>query len=78
MEYFLDKILYNFEYALIADDFAVNSVSHDVKYAGFQNIDLAENPFSFGKSLEVLLDYLAHSIMKRVYLYTNTDLKLLK
>lgn len=73
--YFLNNILPNFKYALITNDFNQNNNSN-INPGQFRCIDLEAAPFNVSKTqFKKILDYEAHGIIKRVYLYTNPNYK---
>lgn len=74
VQYFVDKILPNYKYALITNDF--NESVHnnkDIKFGDFRSLDLTLPPFDL-KGANLLLEYYGPT-RKRIYLYEN-NLKL--
>lgn len=70
--YFRDNILPKFKYALITNDYSLDSIDNNknVKYGEWRPLDLMASPFNF-TNLQILKEYHAHDANhKRVYLYT--------
>lgn len=75
IQYFLKNILPNFKYAFITNGFHPLNINEDIKTGDFRWIDLQGAPFNVGKEFQVVLDYNAHGTTKRVYMYTNPEVK---
>ena len=78
VQFFLEKMLPHFKYALIVNDFKLPSnkkelkVNGPIEYGEWRALDLQEAPFDkWAKNMEVLMDYPSHGAIKRVYLYIN-------
>ena len=71
VEFFIDRILPNFKYALIVNDYSSSNSNSNINYGGCRAINLEHAPFNMGDQLSILTDYQSHGLSKRVYLYTN-------
>lgn len=69
INYFLNSILPNFKNAIITNDFNEYATNRDIQFGDFRPINLESPPFVPIKGLKVVLDYPAHGIKKRIYLY---------
>ena len=75
IQYFLKTILPNFKYALITNDFDPSNSNKDISFGSWRFINLEVAPFNVGKDFKIVLDYTAHGLTKRVYMYTNPNNK---
>ncbi|XVN42451.1 MAG: class I SAM-dependent methyltransferase [Candidatus Rickettsia vulgarisii] len=68
IKYFIKEILPNFKYALITNDYFSTNNNSEISTGLYRTIDLESEPFNMS-SIKTLLDYSAHGVLKRVYLY---------
>ncbi len=76
VEMFLEKILPNFKYALITNDYLSFMPNLDIPLGGFRTLDLQSRPFSKitdNINLKFFMDYSSHGATKRVYLFENPE-----
>lgn len=73
IRYFINNILPNFKYALLTNDYSIPNfydINNDIIHGEWRLLDLEKEPFNL-KNIETILDYTAHGVLKRVYLYKN-------
>lgn len=76
VKFFLQKVLPNFKYALITNDYEKNFGIKDIESGGFRPIDLYDSHFeeiSRKMNIRFFMDYPSHGIIKRVYIFENTE-----
>jgi hypothetical protein len=71
INYFLTSILPNYKYALITNDYNFFASNGNIQFGDFRPINLQAPPFVQIEGLKVYMDYPAHGITKRIYLYTK-------
>jgi len=71
----IKNVLPKFKYALITNDYLPDEVSlnSEIKPGQFRYIDVTKPPFNL-KSTKMVLEYISHGKIKKVYLYTNPKL----
>lgn len=74
IQFFLEKILPNFKYALITNDYAKDNSKLKIKHGGFRDLNLQAKPFNKATddiNFKIFMDYPAHGKIKRVYLFES-------
>ncbi len=69
IQYFIANILPNFRYTLITNNFGPENLNEEIRTGDFRNLDLEVEPFNIKRNITPILDYDAHEITKRIYLY---------
>lgn len=82
IQYFLEKILPMFKYALITNDYMDENEDHeeinkDIKVGQWRPLDIIALPFNL-KNVKLVLKYQNRGGNKKVYLYQNPNLSAIK